>query len=74
MHLTQACTLGKLSVDWLQGNIRKALISVHWRRFSLVALLEVGCCFGLLLNPYVLQQLLLELQQGARTGDHARAA
>ncbi|KAK9867452.1 hypothetical protein WJX84_001002 [Apatococcus fuscideae] len=51
-----------------QGSIRSALIKVHWRRFSIVALLEVGCSFGLLLNPFVLQQLLLELEHGARTG------
>ncbi len=52
----------------MQGSIRSALIKVHWRRFSIVALLEVGCSFGLLLNPFVLQQLLLELEHGARTG------
>lgn len=54
--------------ECVQGNVRNALVSVHWRRFAWAALLEAACCTALLLNPFILQQLLLEIEQGARTG------
>ncbi|KAK9817530.1 hypothetical protein WJX74_009211 [Apatococcus lobatus] len=61
----------KATIDPLkapQGSVWRALVSVHWRRFAWAALLEAACCAGLLLNPFILQQLLLEIEHGARTG------
>ena len=55
----------------MQGSIASALIKVHWQRFCFVTLLELGSSLSMLLNPFLLQQLLLELEQGARTGGPA---
>ncbi len=52
----------------VQGSLLKAMLRVHWRRLGKVGVLEIGSCCFMLLSPYLLQQLLLELQHGTRTG------
>ena len=71
VRLPQSADYMGFSVNFrVQGRILRALLKVHWRRLVRVGILEVGSCLFMLLSPYLLQQLLLALQQAAPRGVH----